>query len=115
MTTATTRVASNLTDSELESLLEAARGGSDRRVDPRHAFFTAVTLRPAENSTTLLSAFSREISCVGIGLLHVMPLAAGTQYQIDILIEEVRVRKNGRVMWCRPVGEGWYLSGCKFV
>jgi hypothetical protein len=106
---------SKLTDEELAALLAAAQGNSDRRVDPRHAFFTTVTLRPASSPTTAISAFSREISVSGIGLLHATPLAAGQDYELDIRIEDVRIRKSVRAVWCRAVGEGWYLSGCRFV
>jgi len=113
----TTNLATNskLTDEELAALLAAAQGNSDRRVDPRHAFFTTVTLRPAAAPTMAISAFSREISVSGIGLLHAAPLVAGQDYEVDIRIEEVRVRRSARAVWCRAVGDGWYLSGCRFV
>jgi hypothetical protein len=105
----------NLTTEELQTLLAAAQGNSDRRVDPRHALFTTVSLRPVSAPATVVSAFSREISVSGIGLLHASPLVAGETYEIDIRIEEVRVRKAARAVWCRPVGDGWFLSGCRFV
>jgi hypothetical protein len=108
-------LSSNLTEAELETLLEAARQGHERRVDPRYAFFTTVTLRPESSPRQAMSAFSREISSSGLGLLHAAPLAAGEAYEIDIRIEEVRVKKQGRAIWCRPVGDGWYLSGFRFV
>ena len=105
----------NLTDVELETLLAAARQGHERRVDPRYAFFTTVTLRPESSPGQSIAAFSREISASGVGLLHASPLVSGETYEIDIRIEEVRVRKKGRAAWCRPVGDGWYLSGCRFA
>jgi hypothetical protein len=110
---ATTTTYSQLSDAELEAILAAARG-SDRRVDPRHALFTAVTLRPQASPEKAISAFSREISLSGIGLLHAVQLVGGESYDVDIRIEDVRVRKNGRIVWCRPVGDGWFLSGCRF-
>ena len=106
---------SNLADEELEALLAAARAGSERRVDPRYAFFTTVTLRPSSSPEQIISAFSREISCSGIGLLHAAPIFAHESYEVDIRIEEVRVRRNARAVWCRPVGDGWFLSGCRFI
>jgi hypothetical protein len=77
--------------------------------------FTPVTLRPASAPTKAISAFSREIALRGIGLLHAAPLVSGETYEIDIRIEDVHVRKRGRATWCRSVGEGWYLSGCRFI
>lgn len=106
---------SNLTEQELEALLEAARSNSDRRVDIRHAFFTAVTLRSVTAPSLLISAFSREISVSGIGLLHGAPIVVGANYEIDIRIEDFRVHKTARVIWCRNVGDGWFVSGCRFL
>lgn len=106
---------SNLTDVELETLLAAARRGNERRVDPRYAFFTTVTLRPESSPSHFISAFSREVSLSGLGLLHAAPIVSGETYEFDIRIEEVQVKRKGRAVWCRPVGDGWYLSGCRFV
>lgn len=105
----------NLTDEELEVLLAAAQGNTDRRVDPRHAFFTTVSLRAAADTTKLISAFSREISRSGIGLLHAAQIYPREFYEVDIRIVDIQVRRNAQVIWCRPVGGEWYLSGCRFV
>lgn len=106
---------STISEAELDALLAAAQGASDRRVDPRHAFFTTVTLRPSTLPNSVISAFSREISRSGIGLLHGAPIYSDECYEIDIRIEQVHVRRNARVVWCRKVGDAWYLSGCRFV
>jgi len=105
----------NLTDEELEALLAAARGSADRRVDPRHAFFTAVTLRAALDRETVISAFSREISRCGIGLLHLAPIFRDQTYELDMRILEVSVRRSLRPIWCRPIGDTWFVRGCRFV
>ncbi len=110
-----TALNSNLAEAELEILLAAAQQGHDRRVDPRYAFFTTVTLRPLSSPKQTISAFSREISSSGVGLLHAVPLVSGESYEIDIRIEEVRVKKSGRAVWCRSVGDGWFLSGFRFA
>lgn len=104
-----------LSDEELASLLAAAQGNADRRVDPRHAFFTAVLLRPAAEPNATISAFSREISRSGIGLLHAAQIFAREFYEVDIRIVDLQVRRSAQAIWCRPVGEGWFLSGCRFV
>lgn len=104
-----------LSDAELEALLAAAQGHADRRVDPRHAFFTTVTLRSDSNPSVVVSAFSREISRSGIGLLHAAPVFAKELYEVDIRIVDVRVVRRAQVIWCRAVGDGWYLSGIRFV
>lgn len=104
-----------LSDAELEALLAAAQGNADRRVDPRHAFFTTVTLRSESNPSVVISAFSREISRSGIGLLHAAQIFAKEIYEVDIRIVDVRVRRSAQVIWCRAVGDGWYLSGIRFI
>jgi hypothetical protein len=105
---------SGLADVEFESLLSAARD-SDRRGAPRYALFATVTLRPVTSPTTVVSAFSREISTTGVGLLHAAPIVKGDRYEIDIEVDAVRIRKTACVTWCRLVDHGWYLSGCRFV
>jgi hypothetical protein len=104
----------NLSDLEFESLLAEARE-RDRRGEVRYAFFAAATLRPKLSPTSVFSAFSREISTIGVGLLHAAPLFKGDVFEIEIEIEDVRIRKTARAIWCRQVQHGWYLSGCRFV
>jgi len=87
----------------------------ERRVDPRFAFFAPVNLRSPQAPRAIMSAFSREISCGGIGLLHSMPLVAGTCYTIDCTRGDVELRHLAEVVWCRPAGDGWFMSGCRFV
>jgi hypothetical protein len=105
---------SNPDDVEFESLLTAARE-RDRRGAPRFAFFTAVTLRPVSSPSTVISAFSREIATMGVGLLHAAPIVKGDLYEIDIEVEDVRIRKTADLTWCRLVDHGWFLSGWRFA
>ncbi len=104
-----------LSNEELQSLLLAASRGADRRDDTRHPFFTMVMLRMRSGPTSFVSVFSREISCGGIGLLHSIPLQANDVYEIDLRVGDVHMRRNAQVVWCRPAGDCWYLSGCRFV
>ena len=90
-----------------------SRENKDRRRDVRHAFFRPVTIEVDDGHQ--YSAFSREISSSGIGLIHNVDLPAG-DVEITISSEQgysIRVRTN--IMWCQPCGEGWYISGGKFV
>ena len=79
----------------------------------RHAFFRPVSIEVDDGHQ--YSAFSREISSSGIGLIHNVELPDG-DVEITISSEQgysIRVRTN--IMWCQPCGEGWYISGGKFV
>jgi hypothetical protein len=90
-----------------------SKENKDRRCDVRHAFFRPVSIEVDDGHQ--YSAFSREISASGIGLIHNVELPDG-DVEITISSEQgysIRVRIN--IMWCQPCGEGWYISGGKFV
>ncbi len=97
-----------------ELILEAHHDNmKDRRTEPRCPFFRPVSIQMPGGFR--YSAFSREISTVGIGLLHSFELRAG---QVEIAVPSRRkqvVRVRTRILWCRPCGEGWFLSGGQFV
>ncbi len=116
----TTRVGKNTNDIKIgmmvsRLLMEAnERELQERRADVRHPFFASVSIRLLDGSNQQFSAFSREISAGGIGLLHNFPLPNGP---VVLAIQ----RANGGtahvktdIRWCRPTGDGWYLSGGKF-
>jgi hypothetical protein len=85
----------------------------DRRSEPRHPFFQPATLTYRYRPEEPISVFTREISTIGIGLLHSGPLERG----------EVAITVNGRggpvtfrtyLLWCKSSGQ-WYLSGGQFL
>ncbi|HEY1599027.1 MAG TPA: hypothetical protein VGG64_05465 [Pirellulales bacterium] len=101
--------------SVMRPILLAARD-EDLRENPngtRHPFFHPVSIQ-FDNGHRLM-AFSRDLSGLGIGLLHEVPLP----------LEEVAVSiKTGRgyhvkvrisISWCRPCGDGHYISGGQFT
>jgi hypothetical protein len=96
-----------------ELIVEAHdEGKRDRRTEVRFPFFRPVTLGVDGRRH---SAFCREISAIGIGLLHDVELAPA---EIEVTLKSKRghsVRMRTRVLWCRPCGEGWYISGGRFV
>jgi hypothetical protein len=106
-----------LSDQELRAILASAREGeaAERRVDQRFPFFAPVTLRPAAAIDRPQTAYARELSQGGIGLLHVVPYEVGQVFQITIQNEAFNWRKRCEVSWCKPAGDGWFLSGCRFV
>ena len=59
-------------------------------------------------------AFSREVSEIGIGLLHDFELMA-QEVQISSRCKGNRVfQARTRITWCRSLGQGWYISGGRF-
>ena len=105
------------TDQVLERCVQEAAhaAASDRRLQRRYPFFRPITISTDVDERTKLSAFSRDISPAGVGLLHGVPLSPGrvglkipltTRHQLDVSAE---------IGWCAPAGEGWYLSGGRFL
>ncbi len=94
-------------------ILREARANNSRecRSAVRYSFFRPVTVNVDGNS---LSAFSREVSEVGIGLLHNARLASG-EVEISIPSDQgysVCIRTD--ILWCTPIGDGWFISGGTF-
>ena len=96
-----------------ELVIEAHdEGKRERRADVRYPFFRPVSLSVAGRRH---AGFSREISATGVGLLHNFPIPPG---DFEVAIPSRRghsVRVRTRLVWCRPCGEGWYISGGQFV
>lgn len=103
---------------EVNRLLnEAEAAAGERRAQGRHPLFRPVTIaiQVKGGFCRLVSAFVREISPTGIGLLHIIPLRVG-----DVIVtikgdsgDSTRLRSE--IKWCQPCGEGWYLSGGRFL
>lgn len=85
----------------------------DRRRDVRYAFFRPVTVEFDDGHQH--SAFSREISATGVGLFHSVDLS-GREVEISISSEQgYLIRVRCKILWCQPCGEGWYISGGRFM
>lgn len=85
----------------------------DRRRDVRYAFFRPVSVEVEDGHR--YSAFSREISASGIGLIHNIELPMG-EVEINVSSEAgYSIRVRTQIVWCQPCGEGWFISGGRFV
>ena len=102
-------------ESKIAKLLRSAAEGIDRRGAQRHPFFRPVVVTVLGSIKQDIEAFSREISSTGMGLLHHLPLTAKTVVLSipDDGAEDVLLA--GEVIWCRPCGKGWFLSGVRFT
>ncbi len=86
---------------------------SDRRAEVRYPFFRPVSIELDDGQK--YSAFTREISEVGIGLIHNMDL---NESEVEISVHSdcgYSIRVRTRIVWCAACGEGWYISGGKFA
>lgn len=101
---------------QVADLLSTAKAADlgDRRLAERHPFFYPVNVASQRPGSPSFSAFSRDISAGGMGLLHNMPLERGPVVLTIMSDAESPVRLAGIIMWCVPCGEGWYTSGVRF-
>jgi hypothetical protein len=87
----------------------------ERRRENRVPFFGPVSVSLADASGASLSAFARDISLGGIGLVHLMPLPPG-EVLIGVTLPSGRcISLRTYVAWCRDYGDGWYASGGRFL
>lgn len=93
---------------------EAKTADDERRRDGRLPYFQPVTIQ-LEDSPELYPAFTRDISPTGIGLLHWMPIQPQRISLLSRLQDGSQHRFGVKITWCVACGEGWYLSGGRFV
>ena len=97
-------------------LVEKARSGfgEELRQSRRFPFFQPVTIYSDQEGQCPQSAFSRDISAWGIGLLLNAPVTLRpVQLKIHFGDDE-EIAVSGFVRWCQPCGHGWYLAGVSF-
>ena len=97
-------------------LVDKARAADkdERRQSQRFPFFQPVTITAEHSRPVALSAFSRDISESGMGLLLYWPLKPGSANLVIYFDQEDPVSVTGYVTWCRPCGQGWYTAGISF-
>lgn len=95
-------------------ILREARAGEklEYRETVRYSFFRPVTIHAGTKS---FSAFSREVSERGIGLLHSAELQPDNVEVIIPTEQGYSVRIRTQLLWTHPCGEGWYISGGEFL
>lgn len=98
----------------LQLLEDAMEDGDERRAFGREPYVHPAMLK-LENDEDRHSAFIRDVSVSGVGLIHFVPIEP---QRISILTR----RRNDDVLdvlvdiaWCVPCGEGCYMSGGTFV
>src|SRR5262249_7353879 len=96
----------------IDALIAAIHADGDRRSEVRYPFFRPLSIHMQGHR---FSAFGREISASGIGMLHNFDLAP-QEVELDINAAPGKtIRMRTRISWCRSCGEGWYISAGEFV
>jgi hypothetical protein len=96
-------------------LQDALQANEERRENGRTPFFHPVIIEFGTGEPCRQSAFTRDISETGIGLLHWTPI----EPQPIVITTRLRTDKivgfNVDLSWCISCGEGWYISGGHFT
>lgn len=105
------------TNEAIESFVHEACNDSftNRRSETRHPFFVPVSLRDPQQGGDAIPAFSRDLSLSGLGLLHHARLEPGCFFEVTFVYRGREVQSTAEVLWCREAGEGWFMSGCRFI
>ena len=99
-----------------EAIFELLTATESRHQDERkHVRFPIV--RPVLITTAGARCFglSREISRGGIGLMHQANLPLVHCSLVISLADASVSRIPIRMVWCRPLAEGWFTSGAQFL
>ena len=99
----------------MDLLFSEAREALERRIELRVPFFRAVNLEFEGSQSSPEISFARDLSPSGIGLLHPGPLQPNEAVVSIPLENGGHVRMLVQIKWCRPCGEGWFVSGGKFL
>ena len=87
----------------------------DRRHDARTSYFGPVTIRLPEEPEVHFSAFTRDLSASGIGMIHLMPLDNREVVIAVPLPSGMSAALLTQIFWCHDYHDGWYASGGRFL
>ena len=94
-------------------LLSAALSDElNRRIHRRYPFIRPVTLENPDGSSQ--STFCRDISRLGIGLIHREPIEPGRVTLSITSSTDADIVGTADLRRCKSIGQGWYASGGRF-
>jgi len=99
----------------MDVLFSEAKSLEDRRADLRIPFFRPVSIMLPGDEMQRVSAFSRDLSIMGIGLCHREPLEPGDVVLTVPTEHGELLHFDARITWCHPCGEDWYVSGGRLL
>ena len=87
---------------------------TERRTEPRHPFARPVRIHLPHES--ILTAFTKNISAQGIGIISDVSWQPGSISTLEIhSTSGAPVVLRSEVRWCDEYGKGWFLVGWKFI
>jgi hypothetical protein len=98
----------------ISALAEITDEHWDWRSERRTSYFGPVTLR-FSGTHAAVSAFARDVSPIGIGLVHLTPLPTGEAIAVVPLPSGRILELRTQIIWAKDYGNGWYASGGQFL
>ncbi|MCD0459409.1 PilZ domain-containing protein [Roseiconus lacunae] len=94
---------------------EDAMYDNENRNTYRESLVRPVTLMIRGESDSI-PAFSRKISCSGIGLVTAVPVPEGATAVLTVeSLKGESLKLLAQCRWCRPFGRRWQISGWQFI
>ena len=81
----------------------------------RRPFLGSATVSLTGASSNAFTAFARDVSTLGIGLVHTQPIDCG---EVVVRLHQAGGRSiafRTEILWCKDFGDGWYASGGRFL
>lgn len=91
---------------------EATAANEERRKDERYPYFRPAAITLAAG--TEISVFCHEISRSGLGLLAATRLPDCDGVVVLQSNAGKLTQLSGKVAWCQPLEEGWFVAGFTF-
>jgi len=87
----------------------------DNRSALRESLVRAVKLESSESDSPII-AFTRNISATGLGLITNQPINEKSSNTLKISrLDGPDLSILSECRWCKPYGDGWFLSGWQFI
>ena len=100
---------------EVQDLLaDARRHGAERRAYGREPYLHPAVLQ-LEDTGERHSAFIRDVSSGGVGLLHFVSATPQRAQLMTRRMNDEIISVGVDIAWCVPCGEGCFMSGGTFV
>jgi hypothetical protein len=97
------------------ALRELLTDKREQRRERRIPYLASVAISPVGIPGEKSSAFVRDLSPTGIGLVHLVPLHTDNVVLTLRLPRDRTVAVVTEIVWCRGFADGWFASGGRFL
>lgn len=99
---------------DLRSILESIEKQTDTNAREHERIDLTVPAEVTTHRGSIIEAMTREISRLGIGLVHRGAISPG-EVTVKMASETRQYTYRVELEWCAPTGNGMFLSGGRFL